>query len=503
MQLHKTLRQHIEEKLDLSTAREYTKASEGKYKNYLEDVFQGQYRIYIPLEIRMDEIEESPLMHQVAEHIKDKGVKIDQFDYLNGKILSNKNVMNIGRLLNDDKNLQTQFMNDPMRIKDGTTEIVISRHPYDIAGMTSDRGWKSCMDLKTGSYKSFVKEDIKYGTLVAYLISKNDKNITRPLSRILIKPYVRKKSDDVAYGVDIIYGIDVPFFHNTLQKWVDTTLNTGKNGIYTRHSDLYHNSDAPEELILGKIDIQDYIRGSYVNEEGYTVITHNLTFTKDRLKALKTKTLPFKGMKVIVTGNFTCENCDLTTLEGAPSFVRGTFYADNNKLESLEHCPQGATHYILHNNQTLTSLVGAPQEVAGDFNVYRCGLTNLIGAPRKVNGKFECSANPLLSLEGSPIDVNIFNCTSCNLDTLKGAPQIIRGDFICSNNYFKDFRFGPKEVNGSFICQNIPIVSLQGIPAYVGMNFTLTINLGGHRFAEEEIRRASKVMGYVSSDRMF
>ena len=501
--MQQTLKQHMAEKLDLSTAREYTKASEGKYKNYLEHIFNGQHRIYIPLELRTDELEVSPLMTKIADHIKEKGVQIDQFDYLNGKILSNKNIMNIGRLLNDDKNLQTQFMNDPMRIKDGTCEIVISRHPYDVAGMTTDRGWPSCMDIKTGKERSFVKEDIKYGTLVAYLISKNDKNINRPLSRILIKPYIKNSLDNVAYGTDIMYGIEVPFFYNTVDRWVNNNLNVDKNGIYSAHPELYKNEEAPEEVILGKVSIDDYIKGAKVNEDGYIVIPHSIRLNRDRLRALRIKTLPFKGMKVIVEGDFTCDNCNLTTLEGAPSIVRGQFDASYNQLTNLEHCPIGAKHYMLFNNPTLTSLKGAPEEVSGEFNVYRCGLTTLEGAPRKIGGKFDCTGNTLTSLLGAPEDIDTFNCSSCNLDNLKGCPKVIKGNFICSNNFFKDFKFGPDHVEISFICRNVPLVSLQGIPKYVGMNFILSTNLGGHRFTEDEIRKVCKVMGTVESDRVF
>lgn len=499
-----TLNQYIKEKLSLSTAREYTKASEGKYKTYLNDVFNGEYRIYIPLEMKTDEIENSPLMNKVLDHILDKGVKIDEVDYINGKIMSNKNILNIGRLIKDDPNLLIQFNNDPLRIKDNTCEIVISRHPYDIAGMSTDRGWKSCMEIGTGAQYSFIKNDIKYGTLVAYLISKNDRNINRPLSRILIKPYIRAQNDKVAYGMGPIYGIDIPFFYNTLQRWVDRNLNININGIYSKHPELYTDIDQAEELIIGDTNIQDYIKGSYVDEKGYTVITHSLRFTKARLKALKTNTLPFKNMKVIVQGDFSCEDCGLSTLEGAPIAVYGEFNASNNNLTSLKYCPQGAQHYFFMNNMELTSLVGAPQhEIKGDFNVYRCGLSSLKGAPRKVNGAFNCSANPLISLEGSPDDVYIFNCSSCNLDSLKGAPKTVKGDFICNNNYLKDLRFAPEEVEHSFICQNVPLVSLQGIPKYIGMNFSLTTNIDGHRFTENEIRRLSNIQGYVESERLF
>ena len=47
-----------------------------------------------------------------------------------------------------------------------------------------------------------------------------------------------------------------------------------------------------------------------------------------------------------VTGNFFCDNNQLTTLEGAPKTVEGNFYCYSNQLTTLE---------------------GGPKEVGGDF----------------------------------------------------------------------------------------------------------------------------------------
>lgn len=70
------------------------------------------------------------------------------------------------------------------------TVIVISRHPYDIGGMSTDKEWDSCMNLVDGSNREYVLNDIENGTIISYLVDKNDPNINKPISRILIKPFV-------------------------------------------------------------------------------------------------------------------------------------------------------------------------------------------------------------------------------------------------------------------------------------------------------------------------
>ena len=75
-------------------------------------------------------------------------------------------------------------------------EIVISRLPYDLARMSTGRGWRSCMTLPTekdsegGQCHEFVKHDIEKGTLICYFIRKDDHKIESPLGRILLKPYL-------------------------------------------------------------------------------------------------------------------------------------------------------------------------------------------------------------------------------------------------------------------------------------------------------------------------
>ena len=75
--------------------------------------------------------------------------------------------------------------------------LVISRHPYDIAGMSTGRGWRSCMNIDDGSMRHFVMSSMMGGVLIAYLCKKKDLDLKDPLGRVLIKPYYRKSDGEM------------------------------------------------------------------------------------------------------------------------------------------------------------------------------------------------------------------------------------------------------------------------------------------------------------------
>lgn len=101
--------------------------------------------------------------------------------------------------------------------------VIISRHPYDIAGMSTDRGWTSCMNLRTGQYKKYVPIDIKEGTIIAYVTKKSDLNLNNPTGRILIKPFIDSLGSDRVYLVpeSNCYGTNVEGFEDVVNKWVN------------------------------------------------------------------------------------------------------------------------------------------------------------------------------------------------------------------------------------------------------------------------------------------
>jgi len=221
-------------------------------KKRYADLFDGKYRIYIPLEA--DNTNDQPATYNpaVSQEVEKAGYKID--DYVKGiaSKIENGRVrqIKIGKLLSPTT-AQT-FANDPVRQASKSSEklVAISRHPYDIGGMSTDRGWTSCMNLKTGSNKKYVDMDVKSGTVIAYLIDSNDKNIQNPQARMLIKPFVNiAGTPDIAFGVENrVYGTAPPSFSKTVVAWADKINHSRKlNGIFELNPDLYHDSNPDDQ----------------------------------------------------------------------------------------------------------------------------------------------------------------------------------------------------------------------------------------------------------------
>jgi hypothetical protein len=121
--------------------------------------------------------------------------------------------------------------------------IVFSKHSYDVAGMSTDRGWTSCMNIYKGSNKHYIQYDIKEGTIVAYLIKEPDFNIKNPTARIAIKPYVNiEKPDDVFFQPETkIYGTPSVDFNSIVNEIFDK-IQPGKTGTFALVDTLYCDS---------------------------------------------------------------------------------------------------------------------------------------------------------------------------------------------------------------------------------------------------------------------
>ena len=121
--------------------------------------------------------------------------------------------------------------------------IVFSKHSYDIAGMSTDRGWTSCMNIYKGSNKRYIQYDIKEGTIVAYLIKEPDFNINNPTARLTIKPYVNIETpDDVYFQPETkIYGTPSMDLQSIVTKLFDK-IQPGKAGTFALVDTLYCDS---------------------------------------------------------------------------------------------------------------------------------------------------------------------------------------------------------------------------------------------------------------------
>ena len=83
--------------------------------------------------------------------------------------------------------------------------------------------------------------------------------------------------------------------------------------------------------------------------------------------------------------------------------------------------------------------------VSGDFSCYDNKLKTLEGCPQTVSGSFDCYRNKLITLEGSPSVVNgNLICYDNKLETLEGSPKTINGNFLCFVNKLKDLEYFPE-----------------------------------------------------------
>jgi len=241
----------LQQLLEALKPSQYRGLVKGWDKSKYADLFGGKYRIYMPLGEKSKDIKPNP---EVESFVKSSGYEIE--DYLTGIASKDngKRKVRIGKLLSKEPELKKLFDNDSSRNSSQSEYVVvISRHPYDIAGMTSGRAWEdeSCMNLKTGVKREYVPLDIKEGTLVAYLIKNTDKNIESPSARVLIKPFIDTDgSKDIAFGVeDKVYGKPSPEFQQTVVDWADGINKKKKlNGIFTLNDKLYNDSFRGENV---------------------------------------------------------------------------------------------------------------------------------------------------------------------------------------------------------------------------------------------------------------
>jgi len=235
--------------LTLEQIKPFKKAiMEKKFKSYLNNVFKDKDRLYIDFKTKKS-VKKPPA--KLTKFLKDSGYDI--VDYSKGLAKSNKsdksNLVKIGKILTKNKEslLLKKFNEDKNRTasKKENLLIVVSRHPYDIAGMSTGRGWTSCMNIDNGQYREYVTKDIENGTLVAYIIDSTDKNINKPISRLLIKPYINMedKNDIFLYPEKKVYGAGVEGFRDRVIKWLKTFQKL--EGTYKFSKEVYEDESDP------------------------------------------------------------------------------------------------------------------------------------------------------------------------------------------------------------------------------------------------------------------
>ncbi len=209
------------------------------YPNKLLSVFKNNSRIIMPFvsySIKPNE--------QVENFLKSNNYVITNYTKGTCQKPNDKRLFSIGKILTklNNQEILKLYTNDPARNNANSTDsaIVYSIDKYDVAAMSTDRGWLSCMNLDGGEYCHKLKYDIKYGTIVAYLINIEDTDVDHPIARIAIKPFFCEENDDVIWWPEgKIYGSAPKHFLSEVQNWCEINFPIGDN-IYIKQPDLYN-----------------------------------------------------------------------------------------------------------------------------------------------------------------------------------------------------------------------------------------------------------------------
>lgn len=256
-------RDMLNEALSPDTYKKWSKDFNWEHYNSLEEFFKtfsdsdrNHNRIYFDLKVNTDNFKIT-VPDEISDFFGWYGYPI--IDY-NVGICRDKDGRNIriGRLLNrlgEDKLLATYNKSKENTLKNvGDLQVVISRHPYDIIGMSTDRGWTTCHDINDqrygGKHLWAMNSFLRGGGMIAYLIRKSDRNINNPISRTLIK-----KGFKGDYMMDHhVYGTRVKEFEDFVNKWCKKLNSFNRNIVKEELSPETYKSAANKLQNIGHVN---------------------------------------------------------------------------------------------------------------------------------------------------------------------------------------------------------------------------------------------------------
>ena len=396
--------------------------------------------------------------------------------------------------------------------------VVISRHPYDVASISTGRDWTSCTNLgakgtkhpETGGYSQTVPFGIQYGTIVAYCIRADDGNIRHPICRASIMPFINTNDpDDIVLDLtsrEDAYGKWPAGFGYVLRKWLNMVNRGNKGGEYKIISTLpYADNGGNRNMppVSQNNDVKEWVKKlkltSYkINKDGRVDVRGDVKFDSSMIDK-RFNILPVKFGHV--TGDFSVAHCGINSMVGFPEKVDGDFDIEGNQITSLEDGPAhvGKT-YNAKGNKQLTILLGWPKFIGGDAIFEACNIQSMrgIGAGSTVVGSLQMSRNPgLRRIDGFPERVQCkptaltyndafgdddqmgyVDFSNCDIMTTVGLPEEIDGDlFMRENKHLDDLVGFPRKVAGCVLLSNCPLRDLS-VVENVEIVGTFQFNIG-------------------------
>ncbi len=515
--------------------------------NRLNKLLDNKERVYIPYS--SETISET--QDDVRVYLFDRGYKIVDYKLNSAFQIGNpKRVMRISKLLTEDPELLKRFTLDDTRANSRAQKdfsIVLSSNYEDIASMSYCRDWNSCMDIESGGNKQFVANDIKQGTIVAYLIKNDDLEIDNPVGRVNIKPYYSSRDEsEVLYVPDLeIYGNvpDEKGFIEKIKDYLKEKQEVKLVGFYFKMGGLYSDNGSPIKLTIDKefnlcydceLDSEGYDRLGF-NQEGFNRLGFNRfgygrdgysqdgyneqwldrngntpyhehidlnTFLLIRQWVDGTFTLDEKGF-VNVEGDVNIRYMMINKLPCKFGIVTGVFQCSNNGLTTLEGVPvevlgktrlaQSSNFIFTSNENRLKNLDGMSKVVNGGISMVGNEITSLVGLPEVINYGLLFNNNQLTNLYGLKTikELDIVNFEDNRLVSVNGLPEKLKYCFLSNNNLTILEGSTLKEAMELDLRGNL-LEKLVGLP-----NLTWSIDVSdqknGKVFTQEEIWEISDV----------
>ena len=292
-----------------------------------------------------------------------------------------KNVYKIGKILRkiEREDLLTTFEQrthgtilknlDKFKYK-----IVVTYNPFDVAGMSTDKNWTSCTNIREGCKCETAFNSIKYGNMVAYLVKEEDINkLNNALARIIIKRFYLKgdKKKFVFLAEKRSYGDNELAERVKMPQILDKKLDEHNkdllkcNKVYLRadkddYSDTYGVSftylsslDMIRKCIIERYDYSGEKRENLIiNDDNSLTINGDFTlgsFYEYYSPLIKNGRFTVKFKQI--NGDFTVSSTGLEHFDGCPEVIKGNFNCSWNNIYSLENCPKKVENnfYITNN----------------------------------------------------------------------------------------------------------------------------------------------------------
>lgn len=506
----------------------------------LEDWFgKNNHRLYFPLKKKVGEEDVSKFLLDGEESIEDQikdyltqvyGEQYVMDDYIKGYLIDTKNKnrqVRIGKVIKDRRLLQA-FNDDPLRAGHRTATkdpiICLSKHPLDIAAMSTGRGWISCKELPNegnpagGEWHNYLKDEVKV-LLIAYLIYPDDKKIEHPIARIVLMPYYNEQGQiyyNLHHKVYGSAGVLEDVFFSTLQAWLDHQQKDliSKKSIFTLDTKVYPDGGVKNLIVGGDRDLSHFLEMMMSSDVG--VIEKNsrkiagkypgvLFDDKEDYEVYRSIEIDILSLSPKETEDFLSELSKNKHTEENPNTNFAIWRLDGSSLQPYE---QGISLGVAYKpspkeividcgfaNQTLKdelegNLVGVfdtdvvvlssknseyrvldvwmfGEEVKPPFReeILKRLSEETIG--RHIQGTFSFNEEGKIDVEG---DVEIVGKNYKNILQI-GDFNYVSGNFDISGAGMVSLEGAPAEVGGTFNCASNKLKSLEYSPRVVGHHF--------------------------------